>query len=146
MPDAPRVGPCTQGEARATTVAAVLLAALTAGCAAVTPTWTPAPRVPPPLPRGPSPTPSTTPSPSPLAMVAARIPYGAERREQMADYSLRRYGERSADLMPHAIVVHFTESPDDPWVTISFFAGNQPNAGTLPGVCTLPHRQGRHDL
>ena len=65
-------------------------------------------------------------------MVAARIPYGPERREQMADYSLRRYGERSADLTPHVIVVHFTESPDDPWVTINFFAGNQPNAGTLP--------------
>lgn len=123
--------------ARATTVAAVLLAALTAGCAAVTPTWTPrtASSTPAP-PASPSPTPSTTPSPSPLAMVAARIPYGPERREQMADYSLRRYGERSADLTPHVIVVHFTESPDDPWVTINFFAANQPNAGTLPGVCT----------
>ena len=74
--------------ARATTVAAVPLAALTAGCAAVTPhmdprtaSATPAP------PASPRPTPSTTPSFAPLAMVAARIPYGPERREQMADYS-----------------------------------------------------------
>lgn len=69
-------------------------------------------------------------------MVDARIPYGEDRQQQMADYALRRYGTRTWALQPHAIVLHFTESNDDPWSTINYFASNVPNDGTRPGVCT----------
>ena len=70
-----------------------------------------------------------------LNVVDASIPYGPERREQMADYALQRYGTRTSSLRPSAIVLHFTESDDNPWSTIGYFAQNQPNGGMYPQVC-----------
>lgn len=123
--------------------AAISLALLpAAGCNAV-PTWTPGTAT------SPTPTASATPSaaatatPSPTptrppapTLVPARIPYGEDRQQQMADYALRRYGTATSALQPHAIVLHFTEGGDDPWSTINYFASNVPNDGSLPGVCT----------
>lgn len=117
-----------------------LLAILpTVGCAAL-PTWTPGTASPPP----PSPTPTVSPTPTiapstpPPAptLVPARIPYDETRRQQMAAYAERRYGTATSALQPRAIVLHFTESPDDPWSIINYFASNVPNDGSLPGVCT----------
>lgn len=70
-----------------------------------------------------------------LNVVDASIPYGPERREQMAGYALQRYGTRTSSLRPSAIVLHFTESDDNPWSTIGYFAQNQPNGGMYPQVC-----------
>jgi len=63
------------------------------------------------------------------------IPYGHERRRQMAAYSARHYGRRKWRLdHPRAIVLHFTGGPSyrSAWET---FAANAPNMGELPGVC-----------
>jgi protein MpaA len=64
------------------------------------------------------------------------IPYGHERRRQMAAYSARHYGRRKWRLdHPRAIVLHFTGGPTyrSAWQT---FAANTPNMGELPGVCS----------
>ena len=67
---------------------------------------------------------------------ADRIDYGDGRRDQMAAYSRRHYGERKWRLRdPDAIVLHFTGSDSyaSAWNT---FQSNAPNRGELPGVCT----------
>jgi protein MpaA len=64
------------------------------------------------------------------------IPYGRERRRQMAGYSARHYGRRKWRLRhPRAIVLHFTAGPSyrSAWQT---FASNAPNLGERPGVCS----------
>ncbi|MEK6328185.1 MAG: DUF2817 domain-containing protein [Actinomycetota bacterium] len=64
------------------------------------------------------------------------IPYGRERKRQMAGYSARHYGRRRWRLRhPRAIVLHFTAGPSyrSAWET---FASNAPNLGELPGVCS----------
>lgn len=64
------------------------------------------------------------------------ISYGGERREQMAGYSRRHYGDREWRLRdPDAIVLHYTASGSyaSAWHT---FDSNAPNLGELPGVCS----------
>jgi N-acetyl-anhydromuramyl-L-alanine amidase AmpD len=64
-----------------------------------------------------------------------RISYGDERRDQMAGYSRRHYGEAKWKLRdPDAIVLHFTAAGGyrAAWNT---FDANTPNRGELPGVC-----------
>lgn len=125
----------------------VVLAALaglaTGSCAAVMPTWTPSRTATSSTRSSTAPsasatsTATATPSPSlaPIRLVEALIPYDTARQEQMADYALARYGERTWQLTPTAVVLHLTESDDDPRSTIDHFASNTPNDGTLPGVC-----------
>jgi hypothetical protein len=64
------------------------------------------------------------------------IPYGKQRKREMAAYSARHYGHRAWRLRnPHVIVLHFTAGPTyrSAWST---FASNAPNLGELPGVCS----------
>jgi protein MpaA len=64
------------------------------------------------------------------------IPYGHERKRQMAGYSKRHYGRREWRLRdPKVIVLHYTAGPNyrSAWQT---FASNTPNMGELPGVCS----------
>jgi N-acetylmuramoyl-L-alanine amidase-like protein len=64
------------------------------------------------------------------------IPYGPERRRQMAAYSARHYGHRRWRLRrKRVIVLHFTggSSYESAW---NAFAANSPARGELPGVCT----------
>jgi hypothetical protein len=68
-------------------------------------------------------------------IVDDHISYGEERREQMAGYSRRHYGDREWRLRDHdAIVLHYTAggSYSSAWST---FDSNAPNRGELPGVC-----------
>ena len=65
------------------------------------------------------------------------IPYGAQRRRDMAAYSKRHYGKRTSRLAdPRVIVQHIavTNSAQAVWDT---FAPNRRDAelGELPGVC-----------
>jgi N-acetylmuramoyl-L-alanine amidase len=65
-----------------------------------------------------TPTPAKRPARTPAATTLVRppihqwpIPYGATRRREMAAYSLRHYGERTAALSePRVIVEHYTET------------------------------------
>lgn len=69
------------------------------------------------------------------AIAKDRISYGGERREQMAAYSRRHYGEAKWRLRdPDAIVLHLTagDSYASAWHT---FESNAPNNGERPGVC-----------
>jgi N-acetyl-anhydromuramyl-L-alanine amidase AmpD len=69
------------------------------------------------------------------AINADPIPYPPARRRQMAAYSERHYGERSARLVkPKAIVLHFTAN-DSYSATWNTFANNTPNRGEYPGTC-----------
>lgn len=66
---------------------------------------------------------------------ADHIAYGDQRREQMAGYSRRHYGDQRWRLRdPDAIVLHFTGGPsyESAWST---FDSNAPNLGESPGVC-----------
>jgi N-acetylmuramoyl-L-alanine amidase-like protein len=63
------------------------------------------------------------------------IPYGERRRRQMAAYSERHYGVRTARLTRTlAIVEHFTTGTtwQGAWNT---FAANTPHLGEYPGTC-----------
>jgi hypothetical protein len=63
------------------------------------------------------------------------ISYGGERKNQMAAYSKRHYGEREWRLeRAKVIVLHFTAGPSysSAWST---FDSNAPNLGERPGVC-----------
>lgn len=63
------------------------------------------------------------------------IPYGHERKHQMANYSKRHYGKRTWRLDdPKAIVLHYTASSSYESVHQTF-ASNAPNLGESPGVC-----------
>jgi hypothetical protein len=64
------------------------------------------------------------------------IPYGAKRKEQMAAYSERHYGERTWHLVgPRVIVEHYTDgtSYSGAWHT---FASNAVHNGEKPGTCS----------
>jgi len=64
------------------------------------------------------------------------IPYGHDRKREMAGYSKRHYGKRTWHLgNPKVIVLHFTAGATyaSAWNT---FASNDPNHGELPGVCS----------
>ena len=87
----------------------------------------------------PAPTPKPTPTPH-KTFVAAKphivadfIPFGAKRRQQMAEYSQRRYGDSSIVLRPKVIVLHYTAGGTAASVH-DLFASNTPNGGELPGV------------
>ena len=63
------------------------------------------------------------------------IPFGSDRRREMAAYSLRHYGEWTWRLTaPKVIVEHYTDGStfSGAWAT---FAANAPHLGELPGVC-----------
>ena len=64
------------------------------------------------------------------------IPYGPERKAEMADYALRHYGIHTWRLHPKVIVEHVTASAtfSSAWNT---FARNVPDAELhqLPGTC-----------
>ena len=63
------------------------------------------------------------------------IPYGEERKRQMANYSHRHYGKRTWRLeRPNVIVLHYTATStySPVWNT---FAANAPALGERPGVC-----------
>lgn len=63
------------------------------------------------------------------------IPYGDQRKRQMAAYSKRHYGERSWRLTkPRAVVLHYTATSTYPPV-FNAFAANAPSLGEYPGVC-----------
>lgn len=63
------------------------------------------------------------------------IPYGAERKDQMAGYSRRHYGFRRWRLRsPRVLVLHFTAGSSYEGAR-SHFSSNQPARGELPGVC-----------
>ena len=63
------------------------------------------------------------------------IPYGHERKHQMANYSKRHYGKRTWRLDPRAIVLHYTATPDYGSVHATF-SSNAPDLGESPGVCS----------
>lgn len=134
-------GPLAGCGRSAATAAHPLMSSSTSRDPSTSPSLSASPSASPTSSASPSPSPSPTPSPAPQAappplnIVDATIPYGADRKAQMAAYSLKRYGVSTWHLKPSAVVLHFTESGDDPWSTIDYFAGNTPNAGSLPGVC-----------
>ncbi len=71
-------------------------------------------------------------------IVQKPIPFGAERKQETADYSRRHYGASWASwkLTPRVIVEHYTgsDSFSSAWNT---FASNSPDGelGQLPGTC-----------
>ncbi len=77
---------------------------------------------------------STAAAPKP-ALVDDPISYGDQRRDQMAGYSRRHYGEAEWRLRdPDAIVLHYTAEPSyaSAW---NAFDSNAPSLGEPPGVC-----------
>ncbi len=65
------------------------------------------------------------------------IPFGPERKAQMAAYALRHYGMDTYRLIdPHVIVIHFTETPDFQ-STYNTFAPDTPDSELheLPNTC-----------
>jgi beta-N-acetylhexosaminidase len=71
------------------------------------------------------------------AIVSRPIPYGARRRREMAAYSKRHYGRRTARLRhPHVIVEHYTANSSFS-ATWNTFAPDAPDVELheLPGVC-----------
>jgi N-acetylmuramoyl-L-alanine amidase len=75
-------------------------------------------------------------------IVVKYIPYGKQRKKQMAAYSLRHYGVRTWQLTdPRAVVLHYTVSntASSPW---NLFASNSASPGPAgsrpekPGGCT----------
>jgi N-acetylmuramoyl-L-alanine amidase len=69
-------------------------------------------------------------------IVWKKIPFGAKRKQQMAAYSKRHYGERTWELTdPHVVVEHYTDGPSfySAWNT---FAANSRHLGEMPGVCS----------
>jgi hypothetical protein len=64
-------------------------------------------------------------------IVQKPIAFGAERREQMAAYSLKRYGDSSIVLAPKAVVLHYTAGGN--WQSAwELFDSNTPNASGIP--------------
>jgi beta-N-acetylhexosaminidase len=71
------------------------------------------------------------------AIVSRPIPYGERRRREMAAYSQRHYGRRTARLRaPHVIVEHYTANTSFS-ATWSTFASDAPDVELheRPGVC-----------
>jgi N-acetylmuramoyl-L-alanine amidase len=75
---------------------------------------------------------------APPREVAKPIPYGADRRADMADYAKRHYGFHDFRLRdPKVIVQHYTVTSSFPPV-FDYFSRNQPDPelNELPGVCS----------
>jgi N-acetylmuramoyl-L-alanine amidase len=71
------------------------------------------------------------------AIVSRPIPYGARRRREMAAYSERHYGRRTARLShPHVIVEHYTANHSLS-ATYDTFANDVPDSELheLPATC-----------
>ena len=63
------------------------------------------------------------------------IPFGKDRKRQMANYSNRHYGKRTWRLShPKVIVLHYTATSTYAPV-FNAFAANTPSLGERPGVC-----------
>ncbi len=65
------------------------------------------------------------------------IPFGAQRKTEMAAYAQRHYGINTYVLSdPHVIVIHYTETPDFQ-STFNTFAPDVPDSELheLPGTC-----------
>ncbi|HEV7584582.1 MAG TPA: peptidoglycan recognition family protein [Solirubrobacteraceae bacterium] len=95
-----------------------------------------------------SPTPRTTATPRP-AIHSWPIPYGAARRQEMAAYSRRHYGEDSYVLSnPKVIVEHYTETATAT-AAYNTFAADMPDSEfhELPNTCAhfLVEPSGRID-
>jgi hypothetical protein len=97
-------------------------------------------------PGSPSPAPSTgaaaglDPSPTPgqsqvvaPAIVQDLVPYGAQRKAEMAAYSQRHYGQATWVLHPQAIVLHYTATATYA-AAHHIFVANAPVLGEPPGV------------
>jgi len=91
--------------------------------------------------------PKPTPRPSESAAAAAVAPprphivdkpiaFGPERRQQMAEYSLKRYGDSSIVLVPKVVVLHYTAggSWESAWSLFNSNTPNMGNPGDLPGT------------
>jgi N-acetylmuramoyl-L-alanine amidase len=68
-------------------------------------------------------------------IVSRPIPFGRDRKAEMARYSLRHSGTKTWQLTdPKVIVEHYTVSStfSSPW---NLFASNAPHLGELPGTC-----------
>ncbi|MCB0875589.1 MAG: hypothetical protein KDB46_05265, partial [Solirubrobacterales bacterium] len=64
------------------------------------------------------------------------IPYGKDRKRQMAAYSHRHYGKRTWRLKkPRVIVLHYTATSTYGPVH-NAFSSNAPSLGEKPGVCS----------
>jgi beta-N-acetylhexosaminidase len=75
---------------------------------------------------------------APPREVAKPIPYGPERRADMADYAQRHYGIDDFRLRdPKVIVEHYTATSSFAPV-FSYFSRNEPDPelGELPGICS----------
>ena len=75
---------------------------------------------------------------APARVTRKPIPYGPERRAQMADYAQRHYGIDEYRLSdPKVIVQHYTVT-DSFAPVFDYFSVNQPDPelGELPGVCS----------
>jgi beta-N-acetylhexosaminidase len=75
---------------------------------------------------------------APPREVSKPIPYGDERRADMADYAQRHYGFHDFRLRnPRVIVQHYTVTSSFPPV-FDYFSRNQPDPelNELPGVCS----------
>jgi len=97
----------------------------------------------------PSDSPSSSPSPSPTsspvgtvgggtaivapAIVRDLVPYGPQRKAQMAAFSKRHYGQATWVLQPRLIVLHYTATATYA-AAHATFAANAPALGELPGV------------
>lgn len=143
-------GKSLQGsETAATTTAqpAEIVSDATSGPSAAQPTQTTHTSVPTPstraTPATPQPLASTTHAystgalPSPPPIVESPIPFGARRKAEMARYAERHYGIHTYRLIePHAIVIHFTETPDFQ-STFDIFAPDTPDSELheLPNTC-----------
>jgi len=73
------------------------------------------------------------------AIVSRPIPYGAKRRREMAAYSKRHYGRRTARLThPHVIVEHYTANTSFS-ATFNTFANDVPDAELHERPATCSH-------
>ena len=61
------------------------------------------------------------------------VPYGPQRKAEMAAYSRRHYGQATWALRPQAIVLHYTATSTYA-AAHNTFASNAPSLGELPGV------------
>ncbi len=88
-----------------------------------------------------SPKASAIPTPTPSHLAAAPaivqdlVPYGPQRKAEMAAYSKRHYGQDTWALQPKAIVLHYTATSTYA-AAHNTFAANAPNRGELPGVAS----------
>jgi N-acetylmuramoyl-L-alanine amidase len=67
------------------------------------------------------------------AIVQDLVPYGPQRKAQMATFSLRHYGQDTWVLRPQVIVLHYTATSTYA-AAHNTFAANAPALGELPGV------------